>query len=64
MMSSNCSGTKGKHLLDPERLRVIREAVFEKWPIKPNQEEQAVWVKECIIAIDEACRRLNRGEKD
>ncbi len=63
MMTSNCTGSKGKGQLDPRRLLGVREAVFDKWPNKAGENEQNVWNRECIIAIDEACRRLNRSVK-
>ena len=58
-MTSNCAGKKGKDALDPTRLELVKKHVFSEWPLKPGSDGRKEW-KDCIQAIDEAGRRLNR----
>ena len=51
----NCSGTRGKMLLDQGKLGVIRKYVLKLYPCRQAQED-AQWRK-CIVAIDEYLRR-------
>ena len=51
----NCSGTRGKMLLDKGKLGIVRKYVFKLYPCGQAQED-AQWRK-CIVAIDEFLRR-------
>lgn len=59
MAMSNCSGTRGKSRLEPERMAVVRRVTFALWPVEEKEDLGSEWAK-CIYSIDEACRRLNR----
>ena len=60
-LGRNCYGKKGGSLTGPKepleaaKLDAVREAVFRKFPV-PASEEEAVWKKDCVIAIDSALR--------
>jgi len=60
-LGRNCYGRKGGSLSGPKeplevaKLDAVREAVFRKFPV-PASEEDAVWKKDCVIAIDSALR--------
>ena len=60
--SSNVKGKHGKSQLDPARLTVIRQSALETYPVAGGENEEIAW-RQCIKAIDEACRRLNRSSK-
>ena len=60
--SSNVKGKLGKGQLDPGRLLLVRQSALEVFPLAGGECEDVAW-KQCIKAIDEACRRLNRGPK-
>ena len=47
----NCSGTRGKMLLDQGKLGIVEKYVFKLYPCGQVQED-AQWRK-CIVAIDE-----------
>ena len=51
----NCSGTRGKMLLDQGKLGIVKKYVFKLYPCGQAQED-AQWRK-CIVAIDEYLRR-------
>ena len=51
----NCSGTRGKMLLDQGKLGLVRKYVFKLYPCGQAQED-AQWRK-CIVATDEYLRR-------
>jgi len=51
----NCSGTRGKMLLDQGKLSMVKKYVFKLYPCGQPQED-AQWRK-CIVAIDEYLRR-------
>jgi len=53
----NCSGTRGKMLLDQGKLGIVRKYVFKLYPCRQAQED-AQWRK-CIVAIDEYLRRAH-----
>jgi hypothetical protein len=54
--SSNVMGLKGKKRLDPCRIELVRSLTFSLQPIKPGENEEEKWRKECIKAIDSAYR--------
>ena len=59
---SNVKGKLGKHPLDPVRLAIVRKSALEMYPLATGEREETVW-RQCIKAIDEVCRRLNRYNK-
>ena len=52
---SNCTGSKGKKLLSPRRMKAIKECVFTQFSVAEGQRED-VWAH-CRNAINEAGRR-------
>ena len=60
-LGRNCYGRRGgsisgpKEPLEAAKLDAVREAVFRKFPA-PALEEEGIWKKECVIAIDTALR--------
>lgn len=61
-LGRNCYGRRGGSISGPKgpleaaKLDAVREAVFQKFPVESNQDEESVWKKECVIAIDTALR--------
>ena len=51
----NCSGTRGKMIIDQEKLGIVKKYVFKLYPCGQAQED-AQWRK-CVVAIDEFFRR-------
>ena len=58
LANRNCTGTRGKIALDPEKMAVIKKYVFKFYPCALAQEE-STWRK-CVVAIDEFLRRKKR----
>ena len=52
-------GKLGKKQLDSQRMAAILESVFKIYPLGVGEKENVAW-HQCIKAIDESCRRLNR----
>lgn len=72
-LESNCNGRFGKKALDSVRLLAIRNTIFKYYPCKQStlivngdaitsgdSDENAVWVRDCIPAIDESNRVLKK----
>lgn len=57
----NCTGTRGKEAVDPERLRFVKETVFDVYAIA-SDDKVNTW-KHCVRAIDEFLRRPKRMAK-
>lgn len=57
-MQSNVSGTQGKQQLDPQKILAIKNPTFATYPTD-MKDKPLVW-KNCVRAIDEINRRLNR----
>ena len=57
--SSNVKGRQGKRLLDPVRVSLVQRSAMETYPLAGGEKENVVW-RQCVKAIHEACRRLNR----
>lgn len=57
---SNVRGKLGKQQLDPTKMRQVRQATFQMYPCESRENEAHVWTY-CCKAVDESCRRLNRG---
>ena len=58
-MTSNVSGTRGKLQLDSAKVAFIKRVAFQQFPLKGEERAKKAW-SDCIEAIDEANRRLNR----
>ena len=57
--TSNVNG-RHKPKLDPVRISYVKNKTFQMYPYNPSVEkEEKAWA-ECVIAIDEGNRRLNR----
>ena len=59
---SNVKGKGGKAQLNPVKVGIVKTKAFEMWPLESFEEEKKAWAA-CIVAIDEANRRLNRNKK-
>jgi hypothetical protein len=72
-LESNCNGRFGKKPLDSNRLNAIRNTLFKYYPCKQStlilngdqitsgdHDENNVWVRDCIPAIDESNRVLKK----
>lgn len=59
---SNVMGTRGKRQLSPRRMTVVRRLSFKMYP-GDEREEETIWKKECVKAIDSKNRkvRINPG---
>ncbi|KAK2549599.1 BEN domain-containing protein 3 [Acropora cervicornis] len=57
----NCTGTRGKEPVDPDRLRFVKDTVYDVYGIS-SDEKINTW-KHCIRAIDEYLRRPKRMAK-
>ena len=59
--NKNCTGTRGKEAVDPDRLRFVKDTVYDVYAIS-SDEKINTW-KHCIRAIDEFLRRPKRMSK-
>ena len=72
-LESNCNGRFGKKALDSTRLAAIRNTLFKYYPCKQStvilngdkitsgdHDENNVWIRDCIPAIDESNRVLKK----
>lgn len=59
---SNVAGKLGKLKLNPVLIDYIRSLAFEHFPLELHENEKAEW-SQCIIAIDELNRRLNKPKR-
>ena len=60
---SNVSGKKGgKAQLNPVKIDIVRTKTFAMFPTETGGSEKKAW-SQCVVAIDEANRRLNRSKK-
>ena len=55
---SNVMGLKGKKRLDPTRMELVKSLTFALRPVKPGENEDGIWRKECVKAIDSANRNI------
>lgn len=60
MRRSNVNG-RGKERLDRDIIRYVKSKAFEYYPCQPSEVKKE-W-RDCIISIDESCRRLNKPGK-
>ena len=60
MKASNVRGVMGKQQLNPEVMQYVKSMAFQSFPLKEKENKSSAW-QGCIRAIDEACRRLNKG---
>lgn len=56
---SNCAGVRGQQAIDGKVLRAIKREVLKAFPLSQPLELHTAW-RECIVAMDESCRRLRR----
>ena len=59
--TSNVSGRK-KSKLDPHRIAFVKQKAFQMYPMLAGEKADKAWA-ECVVAIDELNRRLNRKIK-
>ena len=59
---SNVAGVLGKSKLDPKRVDYIKRETYRMYPLQSKENEKKVW-SDCVAAIDEVNRRLNRSKK-
>lgn len=59
---SNCAGVRGQQPIDKKVLNAIKKEVFGAFPVSGGSSVDAhsAW-RECIVAMDESCRRLRRS---
>lgn len=55
---SNVMGTRGKRQLSPSRMNAVRRLSFSLYPVGDEREEETVWKKECVKAIDSKNRKV------
>ena len=55
----NVRGRGGKGKLNSIKMDIVKRKVFDIWPLNPSETEKTAWAQ-CVCAIDEANRRLNR----
>ena len=55
LQNRNCSGTRGKEILDQVKLGVVKKYVFKLYPCVQTQ--QATQWRKCVVAINEFLRR-------
>ena len=60
MRYSNVNG-RGKERINPDIITYVKAMAFEYYPCQPGEEKKE-WAN-CIISIDESCRRLNKQTK-
>ena len=54
---------RNKPKLDPIRIAYVKSKTFQMYPLNPQIEKMEKAWSECVIAIDEGNRRLNRKNK-
>lgn len=57
--SCNVRGRQGKSMLDPERIKYVKEVTFRMYPVEEDETDWRAW-SACVVAIDESNRRLNK----
>lgn len=57
-ISSNVMGTRGKRQLSPRRMIVVKRVTFKMYPSANEKEEDLIWKKECVKAIDSKNRKI------
>lgn len=58
--NKNCSGTRGKSALDPDKLAFVKYCTFRLYSKYDSFEQDNIWRKKCVVSIDEFLRRGNR----
>jgi len=51
-------GTRGKRQLSPNRMLVVKTLAFQMYPPAHEREEEIIWKKECVKAIDSKNRKV------
>jgi hypothetical protein len=57
---SNVMGTRGKRQLSPNRMLVVKTLAFQMYPPAHEREEEMIWKKECVKAIDSKNRKVGQ----
>jgi hypothetical protein len=55
---SNVMGTRGKRQLSPRRIGIVKKLTFTMYPGVDQNEEEMMWKKECVKAIDSKNRKV------
>ena len=55
---SNVMGTRGKRQLSPRRISIVKKLTFNMYPGATHEEEEMLWKKECVKAIDSKNRKV------
>ncbi len=55
---SNVMGTRGKRQLSPRRINIVKKLTFNMYPAASQVEEEMMWKKECVKAIDSKNRKV------
>jgi hypothetical protein len=55
---SNVMGTRGKRQLSPRRINIVKKLTFNMYPAASQVEEEMLWKKECVKAIDSKNRKV------
>ena len=61
LKSSNVRGKLGENQLDSVQKTALEKAAFQIYPVGPGENRSKLW-HQCVKAIDESCRRLNRSK--
>ena len=59
LADSNVTGVKGKRLLDPHKIEMIRKAIFSRYPASKHEKEDELWKLVCE-KINTKCRGVTR----
>ena len=57
--ASNVRGKANKQMLDVKTVDYIKKVTFRLYPLESSEKEKTAW-NACVIAVDEANRRLNK----
>ena len=55
---SNVMGTRGKRQLSPRRINIVKKLTFNMYPASNQVEEEMLWKKGCVKAIDSKNRKV------
>lgn len=57
--TSNVRGKANKRMLDVKTVDYIKRVTFRLYPLESSEKDNTAW-NACVIAVDEANRRLNK----
>ena len=58
---SNVAGKFGKLKLNPILIKYIKSLVFQHYPLEEGEKQEIEWAQ-CVVAINEKNRRLNKAK--